>query len=354
MDRNQILNQKTTKEIEIERLSAFPSAPYVPLSAPLLDRPQGVLLSDQIEFYCKHYKLLDPYEERNIKAANYELRVGLNYSVGGKDYPLRLGEVLTIPKFEVAVIEILETVNMPRFVIGRWNIRTKWAYEGLIWVGGPQIDAGFRGILPCPIWNLSSADFKIRAGEEIAIIDFQFTTPPTDISKVYLWRERSRFLFEDYEKPKSALVTEVKAEIEKLQISSEKNRAKVETGLEQSRSRIDSVTAVMFTALGILTAAITLFATKPDTAGQYWWDPTVLWLSAATTVIALMAWVKSRSSGVWIRRIEIFVLAVALVGIGVGCYGGWEQAKHFSQAQMEIEHLKTRLASLEKAKVPAK
>ena len=271
MDRDEVLKQKTPKQKEIDRLSALPSAPYFPLPTSHRERPHGVLLSDEIEFYCKNYKLLDPYKEENIKAANYELRVGLNYSVAGIDHPLELGQVLTIPKFEVAVIEILETVNMPNFMIGRWNIRTKWAYKGLIWVGGPQIDAGFRGILPCPIWNLSNADFSIRAGEEIAIIDFVFTTPPTNHSKIYPWSERSRFLFEDYEKPRSALVTDVRAQIVELNRSSKENKEKVEDLLDQSRTRIDSVTAVMFTALGILTAAITLFATKPITAQQYWW-----------------------------------------------------------------------------------
>lgn len=354
MDRDQELNRKTPKQLEIERLSALPSAPYPLLPAHHREEPHGILLSDQIEFYCRNYKLLHPYRDENIKAANYELRVGLNYSVGGKTYPLKLGDVLTIPKFEVAVIEILETVNMPDFVIGRWNIRTKWAYKGLIWVGGPQIDAGFRGLLPCPIWNLSNADFSIKSGEEIAIIDFEFTTPPTAGSKVYPWSGRSRFLFEDYEKPRSALVTEVTAEIERLKSASEENREKVEEILEQSRTRIDSVTAVMFTALGILTAAITLFATKPMTAEQYWWDPTVLWLSSATTVIALMAWVKARSSGKWIRRIEFFVLALALIWIGLGWYRSADQAKHLSDVGAETEQLKQRLNAIEKSPPPAK
>src|SRR6266702_3936681 len=99
MDRDDLLNQKTPKQLEIERLAALPVAPYFPLPTSHRERPHGVLLSDEIEFYCQHFKLLNPYNPDNIKPANYELRVGLNYSVAGKNHPLKIGESLTIPKF---------------------------------------------------------------------------------------------------------------------------------------------------------------------------------------------------------------------------------------------------------------
>lgn len=350
MNRDEILSQKTPKQLEIERLAALPTAPYVSLPPFHAERPHGVLLSDQIEFYCKNFKLLDPYKQENIKAANYELRVGLNYAVAGKSYRLNPGDLLTIPKFEVAVIEILETINMPRFMIGRWNIRTKWAYEGLIWVGGPQIDAGFRGILPCPIWNLSNHDFSIKCGEEIAIIDFEFTTPVTADSQRYPWETRSRFLFEDYDKPRSALVTDVELAITDLKQRSAEDREM----LDESRTRIDSMTAVMLTALGILTAAITIFATKPTSADQYWWDPTVLWLAASTTVLALLAFVKSRSSGRSIRRVEIFAWVLASLSIGLGVWRSEQDAKRLRDAKGDIRLLQQRVEALERVQTKSK
>ena len=150
------INKKSMKQRELERLEPFPEAPYYAI-ANHVGRATGVLLSDQIEYYCQHFKLIDPFLKDNLKPAAYELRVGYKYSVAGKTRGLAFEEELVIPKFEVAVIEILETINMPHFLIGRWNIRTKWAYRGLIWVGGPQVDPGYRGKLLCPIWNLSSA-----------------------------------------------------------------------------------------------------------------------------------------------------------------------------------------------------
>jgi deoxycytidine triphosphate deaminase len=272
-----------------------------------------------------------------IRGRDGQERSGFRYSVGGKDQKLKLGDELRIPPFEVAVIEILETVNMPRFLIGRWNIRVAWAYEGLIWVGGPQVDAGFRGILLCPIWNLSNKDFFIKSGEPIAVIDFQTTTPPTEGSKPYEWRERSRIVFQDYDKPRSGLVTDLIERIEDIKKES-----------EQNRSRIDFFIATTFGALGILVAALAFIATRsPDNVHPHWWDPALYWLYSITTFLALMAWMKSRSKGRWWRAIKLFVLLVAAGAICLQAFFSWQQVRRGSDVQGQIQQLKTRIDSLE-------
>jgi len=43
-----------------------------------------VLLSDEIEYYVKQFKLIDPFNPKNLKPAAYELTVGDEYSIGGK------------------------------------------------------------------------------------------------------------------------------------------------------------------------------------------------------------------------------------------------------------------------------
>lgn len=340
-------NLKTPKQIELERLRAFPSAPYD------RSRPSGVLLSDEIEHYCKYFKLLDPYEPDNIKAANYELRIGYNYSRGGKNFELKkLGEIFDVPPFEVVIMEILETVNMPAFLIGRWNIRVRWAYDGLIWVGGPQVDAGYRGKISCPIWNLSNRTIPLKCGEEIAIIDFVTTTPPTKNSKPYRWDKRSRFLFGDYEpeKLRSALITDVRQDIGKMQsaitdtaASVERNKMKAEELLERNNTRLDTTTSIMFTALGVLVAAIAIFATKtPDS--HYWWDPSVFFLCWTTTSLSLLAWVKlgSTQRWSWVTRSLVAVLIVG--GIVAQVVFANKQAR---QVQGTIDELTNRVKTLE-------
>jgi deoxycytidine triphosphate deaminase len=353
MDRNEALKQKAPRDLEIERLSKYPTAPYQGRTNTDDHRASGVLLSDEILYYCQNYSLLDPFEAENIKPANYELRVGFNYAVNGKKYEIQKGEELTIPPFEVAVIEILETVNMPPFLIGRWNIRVSWAYEGLVWVGGPQVDAGFRGILLCPIWNLSNKPFRIKSGEAIAVIDFQTTTPLTTASKIYKWAERKRFVFQDY-KPEallSGLAPLARFTGEELH----RLKADISSQGENIRSRVDYFVVVTFTALGILTAAITILITRPSDA--HFWDPAALALSTCTLVVALMAWTRKYSKGDWWWGAQAALLAFAILALGIQVYRGekeqnrlQEQQTRLKGAEVEVQQLRLRVDTLEKTR----
>ena len=86
-------------------------------------------------------------------------------------------EPLVIPAHQVAVVKTYEAVNLPRFLIARWSLRVKWVYEGLLWVGGPQVDPGWQGNLYCPIYNLAERDVVIPYKERFFTMDFARTTP---------------------------------------------------------------------------------------------------------------------------------------------------------------------------------
>ena len=140
---------------------------------------QGVLLSDAIERCVTAFDLIKPFNPDNLKPANYKLTIGNEYAINGVIHSLsdESGKnEIKIHPFEVAIIKTHETINMPRFLIGRWNIQVSRAYQGLIWVGGPQVDPGYVGHLFCPIYNLSDQDVPLFKGESIAVIDFVRTT----------------------------------------------------------------------------------------------------------------------------------------------------------------------------------
>ncbi|MCA1365452.1 hypothetical protein I6F14_35010 [Bradyrhizobium sp. IC3069] len=145
---------------------------------PLEDDPKpgehGILLSDQITYFATHHHMIEPFDARNLKPAGYELTVGDEYFMSGEF--LDLTDTLTILPFEVAVIKTGEILRLPRFMIARWNIRVTHAYEGLLWVGGPQVDPGYSGHLFCPIYNLSDKPVTLSRGETLALMDFQRTT----------------------------------------------------------------------------------------------------------------------------------------------------------------------------------
>ena len=245
----------------------------------------GVLLGDEISFYANSFQLISPFDKRNLKPASYELTVGNEVMLGGVYQSLgdNTNESgIQIRPFEVAVIKTEETLNMPSFLIARWNIRVAWAYQGLLWVGGPQVDPGFAGHLFCPIYNLSDKKVLIRKGDPIAIIDFIKTTPfdtatPQDSALRYN-RPPSRVILEDYkvEGFQSALRSQAD-KVEKLQ-------KEVEDSVKEVRGKVDLFTSVVFVILAIVVSSISVLYLA--NIGTDW---TVRGMDIITLIIAVLA-----------------------------------------------------------------
>ncbi len=256
---------------EVERLRQLKSR------QPITDNFEGtgVVLSDGIKFYCEEFDLISPFREENLKPANYKLSVGNEFSIGGRPGTLsaeRGKDELTIPPFQVAIIKTFESINMPRFLIGRWNIQVKRAYQGLIWVGGPQVDAGYVGHLFCPIYNLSNKHVTLRYGDPIAIIDFAKTTEfHEEVSKPYP-EIPELVLFDEYPTLESALVTLV---TDKLGAFEKEIRAideRTKEGTERLESRFNLFATVAVGGLGILFAVLALFVTVGDPKTIPFWN----------------------------------------------------------------------------------
>ena len=168
-----------------------PPPNFDPLDDPSL-HPDGyhgaILLSDQIQYYIRELNpplVQNPAKEEIsakelddcLDAASYKLRLGNEAHVGGRWRQISEKEPLVIPAHQVAVVKTYEFVNLPRFLIARWNLRVKWVYEGLLWVGGPQVDPGWQGELYCPIYNLAEREVIIPYKERFFTMDFSRTTP---------------------------------------------------------------------------------------------------------------------------------------------------------------------------------
>ncbi len=264
--------------------------------------PVGVLLSDEIKRYVKSFKMIDPFDEcNNLKAAGYELTIGDEYVLGGVKKELRKDGVIRIPPFNVVVIMTAETINLPRFLIARWNLRVKWAYEGLLWVGAAQVDPGWVGHLFCPIYNLSDKVVEVRHGDPIALMDFVTTTPFTQESKPYK-RPPKRVLLDEYNavELKSGLTELAETKLRDFDDRIENAETEVEDRMGALQGRVDNFISITFAVVGLLFAAVTLFFGKPNSPN--WWDPGVFWISALAIVVSMFAWVNSRSGVQWFRR----------------------------------------------------
>ena len=238
---------------EINRLARFPV-----LEIDSHPDKTGVLLCDEIEFYVHEGKLIFPFNPCNLKPAAYEFTVGDEAMIGGKY--LDLGDStdnsrIRIQPFEVVVVKTAETLNLPRFLIGRWNIRVAWAYKGLLWVGGPQVDPGYVGNLFCPIYNLSNKDVLIKKGDAIAVMDFvkttSFDSECEDPSRRYR-RPPKRVIIDDYEIEdfRSAL-RDQSNRIPELERS-------MDEGLREIRNNANIFTTLVIAIIAILMAVMML------------------------------------------------------------------------------------------------
>jgi uncharacterized protein YceH (UPF0502 family)/dUTPase len=337
--------------------------------------------------------MIHPLNKEHLKPASYELSVGDLFSRSGETFPLKPEESFAIEPFDVVLIQTLETLNLPPFLIARWNIRIKWAYRGLLWVGAPQVDPGFRGFLSCPIYNLSNKAVTLSHGEPIAAMDFVMTTPfVAGKSLRYKWDERTRLLFTDYEKDKleSALLTEAANKLKAMegktgqlesslsetkgvvtaiqqQVTSgitqmtadltsktEATKEKLDSNISNIQNRIDSYTARTLTVLAVLFAALGLAVSR---------SPEMSYLSSATPLAALALWFALRSfywsgtrpngpggrSGKWFEIAVGLALAAALLTIQYKVseryHSDWTTTRDAaSAAQRDVSDLRQDLA----------
>lgn len=258
----------------------------------------GVLLSDRISHYSDKYDLIQPFEpDKLLKPAGYDLTVGEFYSIGGEVKALREGMDLTIEPYQVAVIETYETLNMPHFLVGRWNIRVQWAYKGLLWVGGAQVDPGFRGHLACPIYNLSTKPVTLKFREELAMIDFVTTTKFNSDCKVFDWAGRRKVVFQQYDRLKSgveAKLTEFQGKLTEAKRDTDASLERIKKENEQqvadARRRVDDFVGLIFLVFGILFAGLGILATKSNEQPD--WANSSIWVATMALLIALFTGVR--------------------------------------------------------------
>jgi len=229
---------RITKEEKTEEQVDLPTAVTL-----LPDEPPGVLVSSEIIECVKRYNMIHPFypekEKDRLKPAAYHLSLGRECRVGDKTIFLdERNPYLRIEPYQVAIVQTLEELNMPNNVIGRWNLRISCVYKGLLWVGGPQVDPGYKGYLYCPLYNLSTETAVLEFGEPIATIDFVRTTPGRSV---------------DY-KPKRKRM----ADYGFLKSGPKETLDKV----KETANRMQIFETTMITAMGIIIAALAILATS--------------------------------------------------------------------------------------------
>lgn len=320
---------------ERHRLDGFPT-----VEIEKEQREGGLLLSDQIAALCgPSTKMIEPFDRAMLRAASYRLRVGVEFRKGNSIGILEDADgkrELRLEPGEVVVVQTLETINLPRFIVARWNMKVDLVYKGLLWVGGPQVDPGWLGHLQCPIYNLSGEPVVLTLNEPFAIMDFQRTTPfrPEDCIAYQRPPQKvtmAEYVYGDVRSPMAGAVAEVNRRViafeksieRQFELLSKRVRdsrrdeirerdefreavASAEEEVVQLRQSVFTVMAVFVAAVGALTTAVAVFVAH---GGPYvqpsWFDGIATGLLLTSVVAAVYAAVRTSRVASLVKLVSI-------------------------------------------------
>ncbi|NJD99124.1 dCTP deaminase [Thermococcus sp. LS1] len=115
--------------------------------------------------------LIEPFNEKSLQPAGYDLRVGKEAMVNGDFIDVEREGKVVIPPKNYALILTLERIKLPDDVMGDMKLRSSLAREGLMgsfaWV-----DPGWDGNLTLGIFNASDEPVELAYGERFVQIAF--------------------------------------------------------------------------------------------------------------------------------------------------------------------------------------
>ncbi|MCW2286684.1 deoxycytidine triphosphate deaminase [Rhodoblastus acidophilus] len=141
----------------------------------------GVVTKSHLIPLMKAQALLTGAEIQNIRSASYDLRIGPEILCQGKIVELtQANPRFEIPPYSYAIVSALEHASLPPCVIGRFDLKVSFFFEGLILSNGPQVDPGYKGALFCMLYNGSGQPKLLTLERHFATIDFTTTTDITE------------------------------------------------------------------------------------------------------------------------------------------------------------------------------
>ena len=141
-----------------------------------------ILTAQQIEeVYRKGDVLIDPYDEKQIQGATYDLRVGEHgaTTTSKKIVNIKDNGYLPVEPGDIGLIEVLETIRLGPQYVGRFGLRSKYARKGLVATTGAQIDPGYNGRLIVGIMNLTPKLISLPYKDDFLSVEFHKLEEPT-------------------------------------------------------------------------------------------------------------------------------------------------------------------------------
>jgi deoxycytidine triphosphate deaminase len=117
--------------------------------------------------------MIKPFEDRLLQPASYDLCIGKECELEGRLRILTKNKpAISVAPGAFAVLTTLESLQLPKDVIGRAGLSSRYALLGLQSTMGPQIDPGFQGLLTIPVVNMGNAEMTMRLGDPFLTVEF--------------------------------------------------------------------------------------------------------------------------------------------------------------------------------------
>jgi dCTP deaminase len=129
-------------------------------------------------------KLVEPYLAEHIEQNAYALGVAPEYAIttpdgGGAKRTAAVGEHITIPPGQFALLLTEEIVCVPASAMAFISVKAQFKLRGLINVSGFHVDPGFRGRLKFAVYNAGSIPFDLKPGQRLFLIWYAELDQPT-------------------------------------------------------------------------------------------------------------------------------------------------------------------------------
>ena len=125
--------------------------------------------------------IIDPFEEKQIQAASYDLRIGKQGATASRKKLINIEKdgYLLLKPGDFAVITALEILHLNSQHVGRFGLRSKYARKGLIATTGPQIDPGYKGRLIIALTNPTPNSITLPYCDDFLTVEFHKLEEPS-------------------------------------------------------------------------------------------------------------------------------------------------------------------------------
>lgn len=158
-----------------------------------LDNPisAGMLSSPQIAFCVKEYDIIHNFDAKCLGPATYNMRLGkiafikehdslMTVKLGeSEDRNRGIQEFVELKPNALIFVTTYEKFNLPKDIIARFNLKSKWVHRGLLLGTGPIVDPELVARLLIPIHNFSSEPVQLHYKKEIISVEFTRTLNPS-------------------------------------------------------------------------------------------------------------------------------------------------------------------------------